>query len=212
MFESYLQFFSDYVGLNYRFLMIISTAFGFSGFLLSKYFGIRKRLFITLQFFFFALAGIRLYIDNATIKSLNICNQQYVLVNVLGKEEFDDCAIKNSIHVAFDKIPSFLETLILTRDSKDKPLIFYCSNYFCTSSDEAAKMAVALGFKQVYVYKGGMAEWYQLSQKDPSYEYQGNGKADYLKLIILKRDFINEEKFKIITAEELKKLINLKIF
>ena len=53
-----------------------------------------------------------------------------------------------------------------------------------------------------------MAEWYQLSKKDPSYQVEGPAKEKYLSA---PNEKIEQELkgIKVITAEELKKLLGL---
>lgn len=140
----------------------------------------------------------------------------FYLINVLDKEAFDDAHIKSSIHVPFEEVSKFLNNI----EDLSIPLIFYCSNYFCTASDAAAKMAIKRNFKNVFVYKGGMAEWWQAAQENPEFLYEGQGKADYLRIVILADEaFINEEedlideetqnttKFKIISINNLQKFL-----
>lgn len=124
---------------------------------------------------------------------------QYYLINVLDQKEFDDAHIKGSIHVPFTKVNSFLNSI----ENKDIPLVFYCSNYFCTSSDAAAKMAIKKNFKTVYVYKGGMAEWYQAAQEDKRFEYEGSGLAEYLKIVILPQEDILDPELDIIDDDNM---------
>ena len=45
-------------------------------------------------------------------------------------------------------------------------------------------MAYKKGFENVYLYKGGMAEWYQASKNDPSYLYNGQARLEYLQIVI----------------------------
>jgi rhodanese-related sulfurtransferase len=105
----------------------------------------------------------------------------FYLINVLDEKDFNDAHIVGSIHVPFSKINLFLNEI----ENKNIPIIFYCSNYFCTASDAAAIMAIKKKFNTVFVYKGGMAEWYQASLEDKSFEYNGPAKADYLKIVIV---------------------------
>lgn len=42
---------------------------------------------------------------------------------------------------------------------KSKPLVFYCANTYCGSSDEAAKRARMAGHKDVKVLPDGVAGW-----------------------------------------------------
>jgi len=115
-----------------------------------------------------------------------------VVVNVLDKVYFDDCRIKDSIHVLFDKVKDLEKTV-----DKGAEVVFYCSNYRCTASGIARKQLLDMGYKNVLVYEGGIAEWHQ-----KGYPTEGPCEKDYLK----KEVEIPEEKADyIITAEELKK-------
>lgn len=107
--------------------------------------------------------------------------KSFYLINVLDREEFLDAHIEQSIHVPFEEVPTFLNAI----EDKSTPLIFYCANYFCTSSDEAALIAMKKGFSNVFVYQGGIAEWYQASKSDSSFLYNGPAQAEYLEIIIL---------------------------
>jgi len=78
-----------------------------------------------------------------------------IIVNVLDKELYDDCRIKGSINVAIDKIDT-LESLA----EKNAEIVLYCTNYMCSASGFARKRLLELGFRNVWVYEGGIAEWY----------------------------------------------------
>ena len=115
-----------------------------------------------------------------------------VVVNVLEKELFDDLHIKGSIHVPFHKVADIPKII-----DKEAEIVFYCSNYMCGASSEARKQAMNMGYKKVYVYEGGMAEWHQ-----KGYPTMGSGAKDYLKIVIPKPD---EQQDYILDAEKLKK-------
>ncbi len=79
-----------------------------------------------------------------------------VVVNVLDKELYDDCHIKGSIHIPFDQLkdaPNIID--------KNAQVVCYCSNYMCGASSAARKKLIEMGYKKVYVYEAGMAEWHQ---------------------------------------------------
>lgn len=148
------------------------------------------------QLFLFLLIGSALFLislrfipDFGTVSKKEE-SPSFYLVNVLDKREYDDAHIKGSIHVPFGEVSRFLNSI----SDQSIPLIFYCSNYYCTSSDAAAKIAIKKNFKNVLVYKGGMAEWYQAGQEDKEFAYEGAGKADYLRVVILPEEvLLNEE-------------------
>ncbi len=95
-----------------------------------------------------------------------------VVVNVLNKKFYNDCHIKDSVHVELDQ----LEQWATEKVAADAELVFYCSNYMCSTSEYAAKKLKALGFKYVAVYEGGTAEWYQ-----QGLPVEGPSKQAYLK-------------------------------
>jgi rhodanese-related sulfurtransferase len=152
------------------------------------------------------------------ISSQELLNSDIYLINVLDKELFEDFHILNSINIPFEE---FTNDLIKTLN-KDKTYIFYCSNYYCTASHLCAEMLIKKGFCNVYVYGGGSAEWFHLSEEFPKdYLYNGLGKQKYLKkYIIIPDDYkmqledqiINPHKYiklyKILSAKLLQKKIN----
>lgn len=147
-------------------------------------------------------------------QSVMIDEKSFYLINVLDKEVYDDAHIVGSIHVPYEKIKSYLKKIL----NKDALLIFYCSNYYCTASDSAAMDATNLGFKNVFVYKGGMAEWYQTAQHDKDFLYDGPAKLDYLKFVIIPDNELDmdiifdeeayvEKKYAIISIKDLQKIL-----
>jgi len=95
------------------------------------------------------------------------------IVNVLDKEEFDDCHIAGSISIPLEKIKSEAEKKI----DKNADVVLYCSNYMCASSGIARKHLMQMGYKKVFVYKGGTAEW-----KQKGFSVVGPCKKGYLKI------------------------------
>lgn len=79
-----------------------------------------------------------------------------LVMNVLDKELYDDCHIIGSVHVPFNRVEQYVRN-----ENKDREIIVYCSNYACTTSHYVAQKLCELGFSHVYVYAGGMAEWWQ---------------------------------------------------
>lgn len=78
------------------------------------------------------------------------------VINVLDKDEYEDCHIKGSVQVALEDVPTFVKDL-----NKQTELVIYCSNYWCSASGQVAQQLMNLGFKNVWAYEAGMAEWYQ---------------------------------------------------
>ncbi len=83
-------------------------------------------------------------------------NNNLVVVNVLDQDFYNDCHIKGSVNVTLDAVEQFATTL-----DRNAEIVVYCSNYQCATSEYVAKKLKSLGYNRVYVYEGGVAEWYQ---------------------------------------------------
>lgn len=128
------------------------------------------------------------------------------LVNVLDKEQFDDAHIDGGAQV--QSIQSSLQDLPNQAAEWDKsvPVVTYCSNYYCLASSSAAEKLMDLGFKEVYAYEAGMAEWFQLSQQDKEYRVAGPAQAKYLNIKV-KKSSKKHENIRLISSQQLKELI-----
>jgi len=126
-----------------------------------------------------------------------------VVINVLDKNIYDDCRIKGSINVPFDKVEEYAKGL-----DKNTHVVLYCTNYMCTASGAAARMLKKMGFENVWAYEAGMADWFQ--NKLP---VEGACKESYLNMRIEKSEDSDEQGIKPITTMELrdkmKKMLNI---
>ena len=124
---------------------------------------------------------------------------KFILVDVSSKEIYSDCHIKGAINIDYEKIK------VRTRkfDKKNDEFVLYCTNYMCIASQEAAKELEGIGFKNVAVYKGGVAQWYQLSKEGGDFPYVGKGTNGFLSQKIEKPDFTGSD-VKIIDAKKLR--------
>ena len=115
------------------------------------------------------------------------------VVNVLDKELFNDCHIKGSIHIPFEEVEQFANKI-----DKNSHVVFYCSNYMCTASGSSARLFSKLGFKNVWAYEAGMAEWHQA--KLP---VEGSCKESYLNMKFPKPEH-EEKDVQLINTDDLK--------
>lgn len=132
------------------------------------------------------------------------------IISILEKKYFDDAHIVGGPGVEI--INSEKEDISDLAKNWDKNVfvVTYCSNYYCTASDEAAKKLKSMGFTNVKVYKGGIAEWYQMSKNDSSYKIEGPASGEAKKLfldVVVANPGHAEEGVSIITAPELQKVI-----
>jgi rhodanese-related sulfurtransferase len=123
------------------------------------------------------------------------------VVNVLDQAQYNDAHIKGSINIQLQELEEKVKDW-----NKDATVVFYCSNYMCTASGQAAKMLTALGFKDTRAFEGGMAEWYQLHKDDAEYALVGKAQDGYLTMVI-KKPATEPAGVQIIDAKELKKLM-----
>jgi len=96
--------------------------------------------------------------------------KKLLVINVLSPDSFKDCHIKGSINVPLDKLEEYVQ-----QEDRDIPIVVYCGSYQCTASDKAYRLLKNMGFKNLWAYEGGMAEWYQLG-----YACEGECKKEYL--------------------------------
>ncbi len=80
-----------------------------------------------------------------------------LLINVLDKLSYEDCHIPGSISVPLEKIPEFAQGLM----DKNQKIVLYCASFSCSASRKAWHLIHDQGFKNVWAFEGGMAEWKQ---------------------------------------------------
>lgn len=122
------------------------------------------------------------------------------LIDVNDKEIHNDVRIAGSTGVEYDNLDEISKKL-----DKNYDLVLYCTDYACTESDRAAKLLRSLGFEKVFVYSGGIHEWYLLSLEDnKNYPIEGPATLKFLSKPITK---FKREEFNAISAGELSKLL-----
>lgn len=121
------------------------------------------------------------------------------VVNVLSKQMYNDAHIKDSIHVDLDDLDAYAD-----KWDKNTPVVFYCSNYQCSASGHASKVFKKAGFKNVYAYEGGVAEWSQLGY--PMEGPQTEEVSGYLKQVV-EAPYEAQHEIDLITAPELKNMM-----
>lgn len=121
------------------------------------------------------------------------------VINVLDKEFHDKCHIQSSINVPLENIEKYAQKNI----NKNDVIVVYCGNYMCTASGESARSLQKLGFKQVYAYEGGTAEW---AHYYPD-KVVGECTAGYLKKWEKPKGHEEAEDIKIISTDDLLKMM-----
>lgn len=127
-------------------------------------------------------------------------NPDLYVINVLDKDQYEDCRIAGSINVPFEEVEAFAKDL----DRKSE-IVVYCANYSCTASSAAAQKLKEMGFENVWAYEGGTTEWYQMGLKaEGKYPVLGTCQASYLSAANEHPVQAEQSSVSVINAEELR--------
>ena len=150
-----------------------------------------------------ALASVGLFLLpgcwNSAKKSAPEQAASLYVVNVLSKSMYDDARIKGSIHMDLNDLDEYA-----AKFDKDTPIVFYCSNYQCSASGHAAKVFKNAGFKHVYAFEGGAAQWAQLGY--PMEGPRTENISGYLKYVP-EAPAQQEHAYEVISAQALKEMM-----
>jgi rhodanese-related sulfurtransferase len=80
------------------------------------------------------------------------------LINTLGADAFEKTRIPGAINIPLES-GDFASRVEQEAGGKDKPVVVYCANQQCNSSEKAAQKLEAAGFTAVSRYTGGAAAW-----------------------------------------------------
>jgi rhodanese-related sulfurtransferase len=125
--------------------------------------------------------------------------EKLLIISVVDKEIFDDCHIAGSVHVPLENLEQFAKNL----DRDITEIIVYCVNTLCTASAIAGNLLAHMGFKHIWIYEGGIADWYQKGL--PTI---GNARAAYLTQTY-DVPVHNDQKIPAISAQELAHKLNV---
>lgn len=91
------------------------------------------------------------------VVDLILSTPRLVTIDSRHPEEF----VKGHIEGAINLLDTDTTATSLARltDGMDNPVLFYCNGERCLRSSHAAKIAVGLGYRKVYWFRGGWKEW-----------------------------------------------------
>lgn len=84
--------------------------------------------------------------------------QDFVLINVLPRSEFNKAHIRTSINIPLER-SDFEDVVEEVAGSRDRDVIVYCANFDCDASQKAARKLDSAGFARVFDYEGGTEDW-----------------------------------------------------
>jgi|SRR3989344_681928 len=92
------------------------------------------------------------------LRKLLQSDEDFVLVNPLNRENFEEGYISKSIHISVHS-GDFEEKVKTIIPNKKRKIIVYCRHSKCETSDEAYEKLIRMDYSNVYIYGGGLKEW-----------------------------------------------------
>ena len=81
--------------------------------------------------------------------------QKPVVVEVLGKEEFEKGHIPGAINIPVDELQERAEKEL----ARNSEIVVYCSSFSCHASGNAAHLLRHMGYENVKEFSGGKRAW-----------------------------------------------------
>lgn len=82
-------------------------------------------------------------------------NEDFVLLDVLSEEHFEEGHLPGAINVPLDRIGEEA----LDRFEKNDEIVVYCASESCSASPKAAEKLESLGFENVRDFEPGVKGW-----------------------------------------------------
>lgn len=95
-------------------------------------------------------------IAREALKSLIASGQVLTLIEVLPQKYYAAEHLPGAINISHEEIAGRAAELI--RNQED-PVVVYCANAQCQNSHIAAQILQRLGYRNIYQYVGGKADW-----------------------------------------------------
>jgi rhodanese-related sulfurtransferase len=96
------------------------------------------------------------FISKAEFQKMIKNQQDLVVIDVLSSKSFAKAHIKGAVSIPLDKLD---KPVVIKGLDKNKTYVVYCASTKCYASTAAAELLMKHGFKKVYDYKAGLAEW-----------------------------------------------------
>lgn len=97
-------------------------------------------------------------IDTQKLQSMKSGDADFLLINTLEGEHFDDTRIPGAINIPQSQ-GNFVDEVTRSAQDKAQPIVVYCASEDCASSTKAAKKLEEAGFSNVLDYEGGARAW-----------------------------------------------------
>ncbi len=87
-------------------------------------------------------------------------HEDFVLVNVLPQDAFNEAYIRTSINIRFDE-DDFETIAARVVGDKQRKVVVYCAHFDCDASPKAAHKLENAGFTNVFDYEAGTRDWFE---------------------------------------------------
>lgn len=94
-------------------------------------------------------------ITASELEDIKNSGRDFVLVDVLSEEHFEDEHIPGAVNIPLDQIG----TEALERFDKDQEIVVYCKDIDCQASPKAAEKLDKLGFTNIKDFEKGLESW-----------------------------------------------------
>lgn len=84
-------------------------------------------------------------------------SEELRLVEVLSPEQYREYHLPGAVNVPLND--GFDEEIRRKVPDEEQPVVVYCADERCDASTQAAKRLEALGYRNVYDYTAGKADW-----------------------------------------------------
>jgi rhodanese-related sulfurtransferase len=99
-------------------------------------------------------------ITSREVRKLRDAGEEYLTINTLPSEKFDESKIPDAINIPQDD-PNFVAKVSKRAPDHDQAIIVYCANINCDSSTRGAEKLIKAGFTNVYDMAEGYQGWQQ---------------------------------------------------
>ncbi len=97
-------------------------------------------------------------IDRSTLKSWLDERRNFVLVEVLGPDKFQNFHLPGAVNVPVGD-NNFDQAIAQLVPDRNQAVVVYCYDTDCTASPKAAERMEAMGYEQVFDYEAGKMDW-----------------------------------------------------
>ena len=105
-------------------------------------------------------------INTEELKKKIDTNEDFILVDVLGKESYEGKHLPKAVNIPVDEIEGKVSSEL---PDKNKEVIVYCASTDCHASPNAAKKLEELGYTNVVDFEAGLAGW-----QEACYGFEGS--------------------------------------